>query len=237
MAACALACAPLVQITPAFACTGFQVRPCLDRPLLYHLNRRDLVTLALSLDAAAERAEKVKGATFEQQEGLHKVEALCRLHNPGNKPMDTLAQLGILDFVPFLARQLSAAKQAEQLPSQVPGGAYLNYISLLNQAVMMSTQLYNDATNPAHHKYAAHQVALLYQSLNMLQGETKPIRRLIEAQFDDIKALTESPKPYLDPEISSWLQGITWVCREEVTVCPGYIHRRLSPLLKACQEQ
>lgn len=29
---------------------------------------------------------------------------------------------------------------------------------------MMSTQLYNDATNPAHHKYAAHQVALLYVS-------------------------------------------------------------------------
>lgn len=44
------------------------------------------------------------------------------------------------------------------------GGAYLNYVSLLNQAVMMSTQLYNDATNPAHHKYAAHQVALLYVS-------------------------------------------------------------------------
>lgn len=45
------------------------------------------------------------------------------------------------------------------------GAAYLNYVGLLNQAVMMSTQLYNDATNPAHHKYAAHQVALLYVSL------------------------------------------------------------------------
>jgi hypothetical protein len=44
------------------------------------------------------------------------------------------------------------------------GAAYLNYVGLLNQAVMMSTQLYNDATNPAHHKYAAHQVALLYVS-------------------------------------------------------------------------
>ncbi len=44
------------------------------------------------------------------------------------------------------------------------GAAYLNYVSLLNQAVMMSTQLYNDATNPAHHKYTAHQVALLYVS-------------------------------------------------------------------------
>lgn len=45
------------------------------------------------------------------------------------------------------------------------GAAYLNYVSLLNQAVMMSTQLYNDATNPSHHKYAAHQIALLYVSV------------------------------------------------------------------------
>jgi hypothetical protein len=44
------------------------------------------------------------------------------------------------------------------------GAAYLNYVGLLNQTVMMSTQLYNDATNPAHHKYTAHQVALLYVS-------------------------------------------------------------------------
>lgn len=125
------------------------------------------------------------------------------------------------------------------------GAAYLTYVSLLNQAVMMSTQLYNDATTPAHHKYAAHQVALLYvsdptrassnrqpgpcgddtagsqadverapaaamlvlyaqQSLNMLQGETKPIRRLIEGRFDEIKAITESQHPWLDLELSSW---------------------------------
>lgn len=41
----------------------------------------------------------------------------------------------------------------------------MNYVSMLNQTVMMSTQLYNDATNPAHHKYTAHQVALLYVSM------------------------------------------------------------------------
>lgn len=52
-------------------------------------------------------------------------------------------------------------------PSLLPaptGVQYLTYISLLNQVVMMGTQLYHDATLPAHHKYAAHQVALLYVS-------------------------------------------------------------------------
>jgi hypothetical protein len=38
----------------------------------------------------------------------------------------------------------------------------------------------------------------------MLQGDTKPIRRLIEGRFDHIKAITESHTPYLDPELSSW---------------------------------
>jgi hypothetical protein len=54
------------------------------------------------------------------------------------------------------------------IPPGFAGSAYLTYVSLLNQAVMMSTQLYNDATNPSHHKYAAHQVALLYVSLASL---------------------------------------------------------------------
>lgn len=42
------------------------------------------------------------------------------------------------------------------------GASYFQYISLLNQVVMMGTQLYHDACMPQHHKYAAHQIALLY---------------------------------------------------------------------------
>lgn len=42
------------------------------------------------------------------------------------------------------------------------GGDYLEYINLLNQLMMMATQLHNDALDPRNHKYAAHQVAILY---------------------------------------------------------------------------
>jgi hypothetical protein len=42
------------------------------------------------------------------------------------------------------------------------------------------------------------------QSLNMLQGDTKPIRRLVEARFDEIKAITEGSRPMLPPEVGSW---------------------------------
>ena len=94
----------------------------------------------------------------------------------------------------------------------------------------MGTQLYHDACVPQHHKYCAHQIALLYvsrvydqipipfillnadppfftptqQCLNMLQGETKPIRKLVEARFDEIKTITESKNPILDMELSDW---------------------------------
>ena len=43
-------------------------------------------------------------------------------------------------------------------------------VSPMPQVVMMGTQLYNDALVPQHHKYAAHQVALLYVSV--LPGQT-----------------------------------------------------------------
>ncbi len=59
------------------------------------------------------------------------------------------------------------------------GAAYFSYISQLNQVVMMGTQLYHDACVPQHHKYCAHQIALLYQCLNLLQvlaADTEEIR-------------------------------------------------------------
>jgi len=45
-------------------------------------------------------------------------------HDAGLKcsaTQDTLAELGLLDFVPYLARQLCPAKQAEPCPSQAAG--------------------------------------------------------------------------------------------------------------------
>jgi hypothetical protein len=42
------------------------------------------------------------------------------------------------------------------------------------------------------------------QSLNQLQGQTKPLRRAVEARFDEIKAVTESPDPVFDAEMSEW---------------------------------
>jgi hypothetical protein len=79
----------------------------------------------------------------------------------------------------------------------------------------------------------------------MLQGDTKPIRRLIEARFDEIKAITEGggsssgagAGAVLPAAMSGWLQEVTWVCREEVRACPAYVHRRVAPLMAVLQQQ
>jgi hypothetical protein len=65
-----------------------------------------------------------------------------------------------------------------------------------------------------------------------LQGDTKPVRKLIEARFDDVKIKTESKSPMLDIDLSEWLQEITWLCREEIRAFPAYVHRRIWPVLK-----
>eukprot|EP00882_Tetradesmus_deserticola_P031639 GHRQ01035792.1.p2 GENE.GHRQ01035792.1~~GHRQ01035792.1.p2 ORF type:complete len:102 (+),score=17.70 GHRQ01035792.1:281-586(+) len=59
MASCALACAPLVQLQPAYVSGLLQVRPCLDSQLFERLDRRTLMAMAIMVDAAAERTEKV----------------------------------------------------------------------------------------------------------------------------------------------------------------------------------
>jgi hypothetical protein len=47
----------------------------------------------------------------------------------------------------------------------------------------------------------------------MLQGETKPIRRIIEGRFDEVKAIAEGPRAVLPPETASWcvMGGGMWV--------------------------
>mmetsp|Transcript_27614 Transcript_27614/g.49243 ORF Transcript_27614/g.49243 Transcript_27614/m.49243 type:complete len:178 (-) Transcript_27614:104-637(-) len=108
------------------------------------------------------------------------------------------------------------------------GDEYLEYINLLNQLMMMATQLHNDALDPRNHKYSAHQIAILYQSLNMLKGQTKPLRKRIEERFDEIKTITESVvSPYLGSDLQFWLQQITWDCRCMIVDLPPFIHQKL----------
>lgn len=114
---------------------------------------------------------QVAGAAFTQQQRLARLEALCRALAPKQSPADTLAALGLADAYPFMAARV--AGDGAQPSSSGGGAAYLHYVSLLNQVVQMSTQLYHDALVPHHHKYTAHQIALLYVSTALAIGRLR----------------------------------------------------------------
>ncbi|MEW5318410.1 MAG: hypothetical protein WDW38_009634 [Sanguina aurantia] len=222
---------PLVVPEPVFCQPGFTAKLFLDEALSETTTVQQLLTLCMVADALIERVHRVEnsGSSFDLSI-LQKIEAACGMLAPRKSAQAALQSLGLLDMFPYL--QMGLAGKPLQDVSQHHGTSYLAYITQLNQVVMLGSQLYYDACVPEHHKYVAHQVALLYHTLNLLQSDTKVIRRLVEARFDEIKTITESKDPYMSIEMSDWLQGITWLCREEVRLCPGYIHRRLDPVVQ-----
>uniref|UniRef100_A0A7S0S0S2 Uncharacterized protein n=1 Tax=Chlamydomonas leiostraca TaxID=1034604 RepID=A0A7S0S0S2_9CHLO len=221
---------PLVVPELAFNKELHSIKLYLDQPLLSAPDVRHLVALCATADTLIERVTRLKNVESFDVSLLQEIEATCQDLYPNKKPQETLQTLGLLDMFPYLTQGLVVGKL--ELVTENPGAAYLNYINLMNQVVIMGTQIYHDACVTQHHKYAAHQMALLYQCLNMLQGETKPIRRVIEARFDEIKIITESKHPVFELEMSDWLQEITWLCREEIKACPPYIHRKLEQMMK-----
>lgn len=230
MLATAFETPPLVVPELVFSKQLFTVKIRLDEPLISSKDLRELITLCAIADTCIERVHKLpKAAQTFDADLLRQIEDQCKQIAPGEPAQEVLQELGLLDTYPYLRQSLIGDKI--ETATQHPGASYLNYISLLNQVVMMGTQLYHDACIPQHHKYCAHQIALLYQCLNMLQGDTKPIRRLIEARFDEIKVITESKSPLLDMELSDWLQEVTWLCREEIKNCPSYVHRKLQQVI------
>jgi hypothetical protein len=74
---------------------------------------------------------QVKGAHFTQQQRLARLEVLCRMLAPQQKPADTLAALGVFDFYPYLAALMCGHQWGPGV--QQAGAAYLTYVSLLNQ--------------------------------------------------------------------------------------------------------
>lgn len=221
---------PLVVPELTYSKEEFSIKTFLDAPLLSAPDVRHLVALCATADTLIERVTRLKNVESFDVSLLQEIEATCQNLFPSMKPQETLQMLGLLDMFPYLTQGLVVGKL--ELVSDNPGASYLTYVSLMNQVVIMGTQIYHDACVTQHHKYAAHQMALLYQCLNMLQGETKPIRRVIEARFDEIKQITESKQPVFELEMSDWLQEITWLCREEIKACPPYIHKRLDPMMK-----
>ncbi|XP_071949747.1 uncharacterized protein [Antedon mediterranea] len=73
---------------------------------------------------------------------------------------------------------------------RVPMDGHFSQATALNRLISLCHQLQHDVTTMTNHKYIAHQIALLYQSINQL-GNPKVLldhRTSIETTFKKIKA-------------------------------------------------
>eukprot|EP00277_Geminigera_cryophila_P046573 CAMPEP_0173078966 /NCGR_PEP_ID=MMETSP1102-20130122/14675_1 /TAXON_ID=49646 /ORGANISM="Geminigera sp., Strain Caron Lab Isolate" /LENGTH=124 /DNA_ID=CAMNT_0013950823 /DNA_START=1 /DNA_END=375 /DNA_ORIENTATION=+ len=98
-------------------------------------------------------------------------------------------------------------------------GDYLKHMQQMWQTLSMAKQLQRD-TVAGNHKYMAHQVALLYQSLSMPNLKLQPLKKKIEPQFEGIKKQTESSKGSPAALLSAqrwWLMGLTGEVADEIT--------------------
>mmetsp|Transcript_11680 Transcript_11680/g.33072 ORF Transcript_11680/g.33072 Transcript_11680/m.33072 type:complete len:297 (-) Transcript_11680:585-1475(-) len=231
---------PLYQSQPAFEDPALTrsyaacIRLCLDDRLFHGPDYRKFVLQCMFADISAQRANKVRDGPIDSKV-IRDLRQCAASISPQTNVVDVLQSLGAAHLFPNLVAYLQGTNVP--LPNNNGGGGsssgksgsdYLEFINTLNQVMMMATQLHNDALDSRNHKYSAHQIALLYQTLNLLRSGTKPLRRRIEERFDEVKAITENTaSPYLGAELQHWLQQITWDCRCMLVECPPFMHEKI----------
>ena len=123
-------------------------------------------------------------------------------------PVAALRELGLLSLFPHmdgLAR--AGTKHQQHRARKSPGWDYFEHVAKLQQLVAVADGLKTRARHPANAKYAAHQIALLYQCVNAVRGELKPFKATIEARFESVKQETES-RARLSEASAAWTERV-----------------------------
>ncbi|KAI9216880.1 hypothetical protein BC828DRAFT_392512 [Blastocladiella britannica] len=122
-----------------------------------------------------------------------------RILNGAQTVQEALTAAGLAELFPLIAGGNAAAGKLD-----------MRFVTVLNQVVTLALQLRRDVSL-TNHKYMAHQVALLYQSLTGSREDLKAFRTEIEGHFDSIKAECNAPdaQPQLAPETRQWLEELT----------------------------
>ncbi|TPX30927.1 hypothetical protein SmJEL517_g05616 [Synchytrium microbalum] len=150
------------------------------------------------------------------------IDELSRLALQHNfRLLDFLVQEQLVNVFPKSARRLGLP---ENTAERVDIRNYLYQVNQLNQMVAMALQLHVDV-NLQNHKYIAHQLALLYQCLNLVGEPFNKFQANIQQEFDSIKAITSSATddaPQLSEHQKQWLSSLT----SEIVNAALYTNRR-----------
>ena len=148
-------------------------------------------------------------------------------------PVAALRELGLLSLFPHmdgLAR--AGTKHQQHRARKSPGWDYFEHVAKLQQLVAVADGLKTRARHPANAKYAAHQIALLYQCVNAVRGELKPFKATIEARFESVKQETES-RARLSEASAAWTERVAGDIAAAARAFPPQATEKLKACVRA----
>ena len=159
---------------------------------------------------------KVKFQSGHQEEVLelvNKMQGIVHTLRSTESLLNYLIGRGMGQVYPHLMQLL---QQPGRLPDSrsLPSSPmdYFQYLSRLNNLMIMSQELNADNNSCSSHKYIAHQLALLHQTSNYLGDQTQWAKREIQAHFDTIRgacAQTSKRGIRLPLEETQWIDRLT----------------------------
>ncbi|XP_066266794.1 uncharacterized protein [Branchiostoma lanceolatum] len=264
VSAAAVSCTPPL-CSPLGLDPCFKIDVCIQEPLwVVPVTRGDvaveIVTLCSQLELLCEkemnegvsreflsqdRCRKSLSPTFESHAMVligKMREALNRLPQPPAFIQDYLQSTGLAGMFPRAAAYIANPQTLYDLGQQGSMDEHFQHMASLHLVSSMCRQLNSDVNNLANHKYIAHQVALLYQSVNPLgsRGPLAPHEKAIKQNFNNIKqALTVAPDsvdpPRLPPDQAEWMNSLTGSLLTTVSGFPPELRRPMQPVLSFLQ--
>ncbi|XP_070537751.1 uncharacterized protein [Ptychodera flava] len=165
-------------------------------------------------------------------------ECIQNLPDPAPSLEDFLEETGLATLFPKVAMYISSPHNFQlQTPSKTPMDDYFNHVAALNQVIGLCNLLSADVNNLHNHKYVAHQIALLYQSLNQL-GNLKCLvsfKTNIETSFKKLKVGLESKGSQddksLPDEQKQWVRDLTESLFQLIISLPPELIHQMLPLM------
>eukprot|EP00058_Branchiostoma_floridae_P001435 XP_002586923.1 hypothetical protein BRAFLDRAFT_130452 [Branchiostoma floridae] len=163
-----------------------------------------------------DRYRKSLSPTFESQAMVligKMREALNRLPQPPAFIQDYLQSTSLAGMFPRAAAYIANPQTLYNLGQQGSMDEYFQHMASLHLVSSMCRQLNSDVNNLTNHKYIAHQVALLYQSVSPLgsRGPLAAHEKAIKQNFNNIKQVLTVPPdsvdpPRLPPDQAEWVK-------------------------------
>ncbi|KAI3646981.1 hypothetical protein MP228_007202 [Amoeboaphelidium protococcarum] len=242
----------LVNSPALFSLSGIDnIEPLVRSMLFTPLNESKSILNGNVLNTGSPLVERlIKQLTMYEltlQDDKYSQETQNQIRNLANKcklsPQDFVAQSRLYQQFPTTILRLYPDSQLYKSSDDVDSTAielqeHLKASTLINTVLQLSHNLKHDVQTLPNHKYIAHQLALLYQSINQLRNFIKanypPMNFLkkdgsnvstifegykerIEVEFDNVKAGCQTNDTVSDPQLNADLrQWLVSLCTDAI---------------------